>query len=37
MRPNPARAVGRREDAVSRALVRPHLLLEPIASAEAAA
>ncbi|MFE7588913.1 winged helix-turn-helix transcriptional regulator [Kitasatospora sp. NPDC057512] len=33
MRPNPARAGGHREDPVSRALVRPHPLLEPIASA----
>ncbi|MFJ6622910.1 winged helix-turn-helix transcriptional regulator [Kitasatospora sp. NPDC091335] len=33
MRPNPARAGSHREDPVSRALLRPHLLLEPIASA----
>ncbi|MEU3560172.1 helix-turn-helix domain-containing protein [Kitasatospora sp. NPDC006786] len=33
MRPNPARAGSHREDPVSRALVRPHPLLEPIASA----
>ncbi|MFE4518326.1 winged helix-turn-helix transcriptional regulator [Kitasatospora sp. NPDC056651] len=33
MRPNPARAAGRREDPVSRALGGPRPLLEPIASA----
>ncbi|WP_030058339.1 MULTISPECIES: winged helix-turn-helix transcriptional regulator [Streptomyces] len=37
MRPNPARTGSRREDAVSLALVRPHPLLEPIASAAAPA
>ncbi|MBV2155210.1 helix-turn-helix domain-containing protein [Kitasatospora sp. SUK 42] len=37
MRPNPARAGVRREDPVSRALVRPRPLLEPIASAAPAA
>ncbi|MBO1418427.1 helix-turn-helix domain-containing protein [Streptomyces sp. FH025] len=37
MRPNPARTGGRRDDPVSRAMVRPRPLLEPIASAAPAA
>lgn len=33
MRPNPERAAGRRDDPVSRAIARPHRLLEPVAAA----